>query len=58
MALSVRNQSSRYLHDILWKRILGQVEVSHSRMIVPAFLVSELCPIDYRKKNRVRAITQ
>ena len=50
MALSVRNQSSRYLHDILWKRILGQVEVSHSRMIVPAFLVSELCPIDYRKK--------
>ena len=43
--LSVHTQSSRYLHGILRKCILGQGKVPHTRMIVPPFLVSELFPI-------------
>ena len=26
--------------------VLGQDDVSHTRMIAPAFIVSELCPFD------------
>ena len=48
--LSVHKQSSRYLHVILRKCILGQDKVPHTRMIVPPFLFSELCPFANRKK--------
>ena len=48
---SVRKQSSRCLHDILWKCILDQDKVSHTIVIVPPFLVSELCPFENRKKS-------
>ena len=44
------SQSKRYPHDILWKCILGQDNVSHTRMIVPPFLVSELCPFESSRK--------
>ena len=46
VCLSVRKQSSRYLHAILWKCILGLDKVSHTRMIVTPFFVSELCSFE------------
>ena len=62
MALSVRpyvrKQSSRYLHDNLYKCILGQDNVSNTNMIVPPFIIPELCPFEYCKQKRVRTITQ
>ena len=49
---SIRKQSSRCIHNTLWKCtcILDQDEVSNTRVIVTPFLVSELCPFENRKK--------
>ena len=41
------NKSSEFLHAILLEYVLGQDNVSRTRMIVPPFLVSKLCPFDY-----------
>ena len=47
---SVHKQSSRYLHDILWKSILAQDKVSHTGMIVPFSLIAELFSFENCKK--------
>ena len=44
----VHKQSSRYLHEILWKCLLGQDKVSNTKC-----LVSELCPFENRNSVTV-----
>ena len=56
MALPVHEQSSRYFIEMY---MLGQDNVSHTKMIVPHFLVSKLCSFEFcKKKKLVRIITQ
>ena len=41
----------RYLHAVLYEYLLGQDNVSQTRIIAPKFLVSELCPFDFYKHS-------
>ena len=47
-----------YLHATLYEYILGQDDVSRTRIVTPPVLVSELCPLIFFQNILVLAITQ